>query len=66
MNISNLLPAVTKQAPAQRRVSYETLKAIFAQVRNDPLSGRGHLSEEEILIDKILAHINVVAPEGVD
>lgn len=64
MNIANLLP-VAKQAN-QRRVSYETLKAIFAQVRNDPLSGRGHLSEEEILIDKILAHINVVAPEGAD
>jgi hypothetical protein len=66
MTITSLLPAMKPPAPAQRRVSHETLKSIFSQVRNDPLAGKGCLSQDEILIDKILAHVNVVTPGGTD
>lgn len=65
MTLTNLLPSL-RPAAVQRRVSHETLRSIFAQVRNDPLVGKGYLQADDILIDKILAHINVSAPGALD
>ena len=42
-------------------LSKQTLEQIFAQVDSDPLAGRGHFTKREILIDRILAHVQTVA-----
>ena len=43
-----LTPTLTKQ----------TLEQIIVHVDNDPLAGRGSLTKRDILVDRILAHVN--------
>lgn len=47
----------------QRRITHQQLKTIFVQIKSNPLIGKGHISEEDHLIDAILAHINTAIPE---
>ena len=54
-------PTTTKGLPVMAHIptiTKVTLSAIFENVDADPLAGRGHLSKKDILIDRLMAHIN--------
>ncbi len=40
-----------------RALDRKTLERIIAEVRADPLAGHGCFSAEELLIDRIIAHV---------
>ena len=50
----------TKETNVAVKLSKQQLEQIFTQVNADPLAGKGHLSKREILIDRILAHVQTV------
>lgn len=65
MNWKNLLVLQPDQRAVKnpRALDRKTLERIIAEVRADPLAGHGCFSAEELLIDRIIAHVKTsVAP----
>lgn len=59
MNWKNLLVLQPDQRAVKnpRALDRKTLERIIAEVRADPLAGHGCFSAEELLIDRIIAHV---------
>jgi len=51
------IPEKTKMAALTKT----SLEQMIIQIEADPLAGKGHLSKREILIDRILAHVQTCA-----
>lgn len=50
----------TEETHVAVRLNKQQLEQIIDQVNADPLAGRGYLKKKEIVIDRILAHLQTV------
>lgn len=60
MNVFSTRKADAAQPKAQP-MTKAALNGIFDEVDNDPLAGMGELTKRDLVIDKLLAHWNVMA-----
>ena len=63
MSIVNLFSTQPQTQKAPHGVTRASLSELILSVETDPLAGKGFLTQRELKLDRLLAHIRVVMPE---